>query len=833
MQVLTNRFGDSYLYEVNRNTFNQVGSSAVYRRHLDERLFAPDTLHVIVGTDSGLLVRHLVDHGVPEGARYIFVELPELLPQVEQLLADRQLGDHVQLTTPGDWLAALETLPFPDYANTNAVQLTESLATSDGYLADYRKALAEVQQQLHALLWRHNLNLGGSLFIRRQLENLLEHHVPAQCLKDSCKGKTAVLLAGGPSLDELLPWVQEHRQDLVIFAVSRICRRLQEVGLTPHVIVSIDPTDLSYDISKELFTLDPRVLFAHSNHVAFRLLAQWPGRSVYLDKLYPWESTRNGANITSFPPTVTNTALHLAVEMGFGDIVLAGVDLCHSTEGFTHARGSNERDAGPRLGTMGMRVETNGGQLADTTPDFFNAISLMGAQAEAAAQKGVRVINPSAASARINGVTHLPTEQIRPSGFDSDPGTALHELLPGNDGAVRRQHLEDMLKELACMHGRLRQIIALADEALQCNDGLFGRNGLTADFKYKGRMDKIERKLDSRYKDISPLVRMFNARAMLHMPPSDREWSDEEIEQAGRTYYEAYRDNAGQLLTLIEQAQQRLWAGIEEEKPSPDYGMLLAQWERDRIPNRARAWLNRHPEQAATLPADIRARFAAMEQQFQQQFADRDTGHARLTNARISLSPVRSKLQMLFKDRDSGELGNLVAQLEKNPTDEAAELAWLGRGYLTELDGDLGDAWQWYDKVVATAADNVHANSDDAINPRLEDALQRMSHIALEQQDTANALAVLEILSSISAVYLPHYAELLRLTGQIEQALDAYNLYLQQAPDDLTILLRLGKLYQSIGANEAAGSAYRYVLQQEPQNRTASTLLAEMTTSAT
>ena len=35
---------------------------------------------------------------------------------------------------------------------------------------------------------------------------------------------------------------------------------------------------------------------------------------------------------------------------------------------------------------------------------------------------------------------------------------------------------------------------------------------------------------------------MFSARAFLHMPPSDREWTDDEIEQAGKTYYTAYRD---------------------------------------------------------------------------------------------------------------------------------------------------------------------------------------------------------------------------------------------------------------------------------------------------
>ena len=101
-----------------------------------------------------------------------------------------------------------------------------------------------------------------------------------------------------------------------------------------------------------------------------------------------------------------------------------------------------------------------------------------------------------------------------------------------------------MRRELAQAHKRLREIIKLANEALACNDGLFGRGGKPADFRHKRRMDKIEHRLDTRLSGFSEIVRMFSAQAFLHMPPSDREWTDDEIEQAGKTYYTAYLDNA-------------------------------------------------------------------------------------------------------------------------------------------------------------------------------------------------------------------------------------------------------------------------------------------------
>ena len=71
----------------------------------------------------------------------------------------------------------------------------------------------------------------------------------------------------------MIPWVREApAQALVIIAVSRICRRLREAGITPHIVVSIDPTEFSFDISKEFLDPIPRSFVAHANHVAFRCL---------------------------------------------------------------------------------------------------------------------------------------------------------------------------------------------------------------------------------------------------------------------------------------------------------------------------------------------------------------------------------------------------------------------------------------------------------------------------------------------------------------------------------------------------------------------------------
>ncbi len=831
-QFYVNAFGDRYLYEVNRSTFNQLGAAAVFQKHFGIKLLAEDILNIVIGTDSGVLVRHVHEQGLPKGTRYLFVELDDLMPIIRETLADLELDENISIVGQHEMADNLKAVRFSDYANIGRINVIESIGALDAYRGEYRVAIADIRQQLDAILWAYNSQLSNPSFIRCQLHNLLEEHVPASVLRDSFSGRTAALLGGGPSLDDILPWVAKHQNDLCIFAVSRITRRLHEIGVTPHVVASIDPNDVSFDVSKEFLTLDPRVVLAHANHVHPKLLAQWRGRSVYMDRLYPWQREEATDNVSSLGPTVTNTAFGLIRAMGFERVIFGGIDLCYGNDGYSHAKGSNEYDAGPRVAGNEIRVPTNGGGSAETPPDFYTAIKSFGDQAMSAVEQGMTVINPAANAAVIKGVTYQPLDSIDLTNAESDPFEILHAILPPDTAELRLNNIKAMQRELARINGRLRKIDHLATEALACNDGLFGRAGKTADFKYKKRMDKIERQLDNKFKDVSEIVRMFSARAFLYMPPSDREWTDDEIERAGDTYYTAYRENIGLLLKLVEEAQTRLKNAVEEEREHPNFEQLLEQWNKDDVPGRAQVWRYRHPDAAAHTPADVKPRLEALDRLFQETLQSRDTGHARRAKEDASLAPVASRLQLLFKQGKRAELANIVELLRQLSKDEAAELVQLGLGYITELDGDQAAAFDHYAELIELVRKGLQASDEDSPNQRLEDALGRMAVIAMALDQHEQALLVLQTLADLSPAYQPQYAELLRLSGNTNAAIDVYTHYLNAAPGDLISMLRLGKLYQSIGVKEAAKTAFDYVLEKEPDNKTARSLLDQLDSAA-
>ena len=618
----------------------------------------------------------------------------------------------------------------------------------------------------------------------------------------------------------------------MIIAVSRICRRLREARVTPHIVVSIDPTELSFDISKEMLLLDRRVLFVHANHVAYPLLAQWPGRSVFLDRRYPWSNKLDRANISAAGPTVTNTAFAVAAAMGFSRVIFGGIDLCHSRDGYSHAKGSNERDAGPRLGGTGMRVKTNAGAEAETTPDFFNAIRAFGTQVLSARRSGLEVVNPAPDAAVIDGVDFRTLDQLQLQDGETDPFDVLHSCLPEDSPESRIANLREIQGELARANGRLRKVAKLAEEALDCNAGLFGRDGKTADFRYKKRMDRIERRLDSRLEDLSKIVRMFSSRAFLHMPPSDREWTDEEIEQAGKTYYTAYRENAGEVLRLVEQAQERVQSAFMEEDETPEFDRLLQHWEGDQIPGRALVWKHRHPEGLKQLAPELCAQFDRLVQNFNDILRHRDTLHARKVRAEISLTPVRGRLQAVFKERNERQLVNTMSQLRELRDPDAQQLLHLAEGYLAELQDRDKAAFDCYSQVIDDIRGQLSGSTEEQPRPWLEDALRRMVYIAMSKEWHDHALLILETLADLAPAYEPQYAELLRLSGNMPAAAAIYTNYLSKAPGDHVAMLRLGKVYQAMGAEDAAKTAFCYVLENDPDNKAAQSLLQQAGTAA-
>lgn len=801
--ITVNQFGETFFFNLSRHNFDKISAQALFESRFSKALFKEDALFIIVGTDSGLLPRYLKSRPLPKGSRYIFVEPEPVLNQLQihGLMPDED--ERIAYVGVEDWQLALQRFKVADYFYIGAVSSINALCAADDYINQYAEMgwhIAEVLAQLH---WQYSMELGSEAFIAKQLSNIADNKLPAKLLENAFHGKTAILLAGGPSLDQALPWVEQHRSQVVVMAVSRISRQLSAAGILPDFVFSVDPTELSFDISKEMLEFGERAIFICAYHTVPTLLSQWLGKVFYLGPRLPWPSELNVGNLSSAGPTVTNTALSVAHGFGFKRILLAGVDLCFTREGFTHAAGSDEHRAGPRFNLTSLQVETNAGYLAPTSCDFAQAAKSLELQAKLLSRAGCQIVSASAGAVKIANIDYLPLEQIELEPQTIDCWNLVCSKLHGREETARYyRQLDDELKRAQF---QIKAIARLAVQARQINDDMYGGTETIVNFKDKKQLDQLEKKLKREYRHFSKLVKRFGIRQLIKLakPFSDEEWSVEETRQLGNSYYETYLEGANKLLALVEDAQQRLLARQQELAEQPNFSLLIEQAFKDNAFGRVRLWRQTYADQV--LPEEVASKFDQLEQRFREVLSNGNTRHFARAKQHSHLPSVRKRAGLLFKHKKVDELQDLLSALGKHEQQEQAQVYRdLVQGYLAELSGEPQIALEAYQRIV------------DGGELLLEEALSRIAAIAIEQDDTRMAGMALECLAQLNPFFLPLQAEMLKLHGEIMPAIDAYHSYIAQFPEDFLTQLKLATLYVEYNIEDAARLMLESILQRKP-----------------
>lgn len=818
---VSNNFGDRYLFPVNRDSFRSIGAYSIFKKQYGEDLRAEKTLHIVIGTDSGLLPEYIYKNGLPESSRYVFVELPSVIARLRNSGFLQDLPDRIHCITMNQLQAVSKKYEFQNYLYTEKINIWKSMAALDAFLPEYTELYWETRDYIEAFAWQLKIQLGNRDFIIRQLENLDENRVSATCLQNLFQGKTAVLLAGGPSLDEYLPWINTHRDKFVVLAVSRIARRLKEINLTPDIFVSVDPQPLSFDISKEMLYFGEKTLFINGSHVVPNLLSQWQGRSAYVGRRLPWQENPSETFLQVAGPTVTNTALSIVVALGFSTVIFTGVDFCLSPIGLSHSKGSNESQAGPPFGLFDTQVMTNCGKKLFTKRAMAEAIPVMADQVAVANKAGCRVINPAPFAAQIPGVEHLPLDKICFTPLHEPALTTISRALPPESKESRSSFYDKTRQSLLIAEKRLLKIKELSKKALFYNNALFGRNGLKPDFKYKRYMDRIEDTLqDDQLAPFAKMVKEFGLRQFVKLcqPDSQLEWSNEKVEEAAKIYYQAFFDNASALLEIITIAKKRNKLRINEENPRPEPILLTEGWREFFETGRSYIWQSRLP--ANVFPTDTKdtAALYNIQNEFQQILENKQTSHRTQCQNNADPELARHRIRLLFQNQDTDSLRGLIAGMEIMTREDIKPVRYLARGYLAELEQNYPLALHEYQQVLETSSDRT-----------TETALRRIASLSLHLNDRQNALLALVCLTEHSPVYLSQYADLAAILGQTKTALDAYADYLEHCPDDPVVLLKVGKIYQKIGQGEFASSVFNHILQIDPLNDSAKIALNSLT----
>lgn len=803
----TNSFGEQVYSNLNTSTFNHTKSSSLYKNKFSDRLFNGSNLYILIGTDSGLLPRYIRSQGAPVGSRYLFIEPKPIFDELQEEGLFLGFSDQFAFADEETWVEALKEFKLEDYFYINSVRSESAFCATEDALGLYAELSWQIVERLKQLEYQTNVSLSNREFICQQLLNTADNYLSLTVLEDTFKDKTAFVLGGGTSLDDVLPWLLVHRSQVIIIAVSRISKRLVEFGIEPDFICSVDPYLVNWEVSKEIYLFETKPIFIHSYHVSHKLLSQWPGLSYYAGDKIPWKSPLNEKTMAMPGPTVTNSAIFAAIKLGFSTIYLAGVDYCLSLDGFSHAKGSYETAAGARFNLTGLTVETYKGDSAPTRLDYLYARDSLEAQVAHYTQLyEVQLFNVASQAAKIKRVNYCSTESIE---LSQEPINVSDVINSNVQNKSRVLFLTQAQQEMSQAAHQLKKIKLLAQEALECNESLYNAEGYIEDYKKKLYLDRLERDLNKKYKKLTTLVKKFGIRQFLKIvKPFDdmNQLSAEELKVQLRVYYQSYIEGSKDLLQYVEKAEQHIIARLEELKESPDWDFLISYCRKEKCYGRVRIW--RNLESAKQLDQKYIKIFQEFEHLFVQEI-EKTPQFSETVKQETSLSFLKSRAQILFKHQQKQLLQHLLFALDKHhDPDGVIPYRYLIQGYLAELEKDNEQAAEAYSKVF------------DVGNGPVEEALLRVVSLKLEGQEEL-AHQALTCLAQLKDPYLVFYADSCRIRGDISDAIDAYILYIEKFPQDILAQLKLARLYINQNINEGAHLMLDMILEGDPDNETA------------
>ncbi|MBF0470527.1 MAG: DUF115 domain-containing protein [Gammaproteobacteria bacterium] len=809
MRFVRTPSGEEVIYEVNRTTFDKDGSTLYFEHHYRDTLWQENSFYLIVGTDSGLLYNYIAAREtLPKGSRYLFIEEEQLLTAIRDKLT-QHTHRTLHLCAHPELNEKLEELSFNTYCILNSEQVVESIGALDGHYAPLTDLKSNISSTVANLVFVAKANLSSRVFLKKMLENVAESQTPLSQFAGIFSGKTAILLGRGPSVDLAFDWVREHRDNLIVAAVSSLSKKLLQEKITPDFVFTVDPQPVSFNVSRELLLMDQRVILFHKTHAESILLMGFQGRKIYIDHKYPWASKNAPKNIFGVGPTVVNTAITALTTMGFSEIFLAGVDMCFSPEGFSHSKGTRGAHDIPFSGRLDHTVRTNRGGYAETDSAFFEMQHSLANQAKIAHGQGIRLISIAPDAAKTDFIEFRELADLT---LTNNEPLQLKETLDQHflwiSEKQRIKSLKETLTELKKSRRECREVIKKSKEAIAEVNLLFANESDGREKKHSNRIDKIEKALDTKFSHLINAIKYFNIIEFLKTIRHDEEYGDKDskLRDGLLTYYHAYIRGSELLGVEIDQAITTVEANLEEYAPSPDYPKLFAFWDRYASSWRAVAFLQRRGVKTTELSPEIRDKF----EQYQENSVTHLQGLTSFeqwqqeTATELDLTHVRNRAVAHFRNHNREGLEQIIRGLKLLQHQEKEEHLNYFSGLLDELGGDSATALEHYQQITSGYL--------------LEDALRRIAYISTTSGDLDSLVLALECLSQISIEYLLQLATVYTAQGKVEEAAESYTRYLDRSPNDTFVLSRLGELFAATDNREGAAFIYNHILTLEPEH---------------
>lgn len=294
----------------------------------------------VYGFGQGLGIADLLEM-YPDRWLFIYEENEQSFLNSMEKYDFRELINHPNI----QWISVGENqLNMLFYLVCSYMQQEMAFVALRHYLDHHYEVLKELQDKFkeYNMVFQSNKST-QEFFQQRWIENSLYQidgmlSTPSiERFIDRFPDSTAIITGSGPSLQKDIEWLKKLKSHAIIIAAGSSVQALVKNGITPHLVVFMDGSEINNKVFKNPETLKAPLLFTSSAYYEisnrksddkFFAVMRNDNMSQYYMGL-----TQDQLVISS-TPTVTGTAMQVAIRLGARKIVMMGQDLSFPNDQF-------------------------------------------------------------------------------------------------------------------------------------------------------------------------------------------------------------------------------------------------------------------------------------------------------------------------------------------------------------------------------------------------------------------------------------------------------------------------------------------------------------------
>lgn len=480
----------------------------------------------------------------------------------------------------------------------------------------YEGFLEKFRRELNSLVVDRRTVISSALrWQENAFKNLsyLRESAPISAVFGSMKGKPAIIVSAGPSLDRNLPILKQAQNRAMIVAVGTVARLLHSNGIEPSVVMSFDGWETNYNHHFRDLELSSTPL-VYDLAVHHRVVAEYRGPRVlmlvnpanyWLEEVMDCEIGR-----IEMGPSIANTAFDFCLQLGADPIIFVGQDLAYTDRrrhaSFTHdpdadgyeyevpeqwlsaskasdtveIKAGSEKQANYWRRSRVIWVPANDGGQVATDDKLLTFLHWF--EERIRSQKGSRIfINATEGGARIEGTLVLSLQEALNRYCPDDIGPQLQRIHQSLT-ATPSYPLDKLMVYLKKTRGSYRLLRKMCEKSVSICDRLLEhyQDGKEADLGKLGRdLKKVDRKLLRAQKYYKPIQYLNTPIAGLLSLVEGAEFEDPvSIIKHSRFLYDSFLQTFNIALPFIDGLVTELEGGnpvapvISARVPTTDHG---------------------------------------------------------------------------------------------------------------------------------------------------------------------------------------------------------------------------------------------------------------------